>query len=534
MVLPKLIERLMTIAIENAGADRGLLILPSADEYLIRAEARATGDQIEVTIRQEPITKITCPESLVRYVIRTRESVILDDASKPNLFSTDNYLRDRQSKSILCLPLIKQRELAGILLLENALTSDAFTPDRIAVLELLAAQAAISLENTRLYSDLQEREARVRRFVDSNIIGILIGNPDGQIQEANKAFLRIVGYDQADVAAGRLRRTELTPPEWRERDARAVAEMRATGSVQPYEKEYFRKDGSRVPVLIGGATLDEAGDTVVVFAVDLTDLKRAEDAARESERQYHAVQMELAHANRVTTMGQLTASIAHEVSQPIAAMLTNAGTAERWLARAPPNLEKAKQVINLIITDAKRAADIISGIRGLVKKAPSQQGDLAINEMISEVIALTRGDLSKNEILVRMELAEDLPLIRGDRVQLQQVILNLIVNAIEAMSQTADGPRDLLISAKSEANSIRIAVQDSGPGLPQAGIERVFEAFYSTKPAGLGMGLSICRSIVEAHGGRLWATPNQPRGAVFYMTLPIGEKSPENPDLSAV
>src|SRR5271163_801764 len=158
---------------------------------------------------QEPITGIACPESLVRYVIRTQESVILDDASKPNLFSADGYLNDRQSKSVLCLPLIKQRELTGILLLENTLASHAFTPARIAVLELLAAQAAISLENTRLYSDLQEREAKVRRLVDSNIIGIFIVTLGGQILEANEAFLQIVGYDQADVASGRLRRTEL-------------------------------------------------------------------------------------------------------------------------------------------------------------------------------------------------------------------------------------------------------------------------------------------------------------------------------------
>ena len=244
MLLPRLIERLMAIALQNAGADRGLLILPAGHEYLIQAEARATGDQIEVTMRQEPITRIACPKSVVRYVIRTRESVILDDASKPNLFSADDYLRDRQSKSILCLPLIKQRELTGILLLENALTSHAFTPARIAVLELLAAQAAISLENTRLYSDLQEREAKVRRLVNSNIIGILIANLDGHIQEANQAFLDIVGYDQAEVAAGRLRRTELTPPEWHDRDAQALAEMTTIGTAQPYEKEYFRKDGS--------------------------------------------------------------------------------------------------------------------------------------------------------------------------------------------------------------------------------------------------------------------------------------------------
>ena len=197
IVLPKLIERLMKIAIENAGADRGLLILPSGDEYLIQAEARATGDQIEVTMRQEPITGIVCPESLVRYVIRTRESVILDDASKPNLFSADDYLRDRRSKSILCLPLIKQRELTGILLLENALTSHVFTPARIAVLELLAAQAAISLENTRLYGDLQEREAKVRRLVDSNIIGICIFDLDGQIMRPTTRFSAIVGYRSA-------------------------------------------------------------------------------------------------------------------------------------------------------------------------------------------------------------------------------------------------------------------------------------------------------------------------------------------------
>ena len=230
MILPKLIERLMTIVIENAGAERGLLILPAGDKYLIQAQAWATGDQIEVTLCHEPITAVACPESLVRYVIRTRESVILDDASKPNLFSGDAYLRDRRSKSILCLPLIKQQQLSGILLLENALASHTFTPARTAFLELLAAQAAISLENTRLYSDLKEREAKVRRLVDSNIVGILIGNPDGHVQEANQAFLQIIGYDQADLAAGRLRRTELTPAEWHDRDDQAVAEMRATGT----------------------------------------------------------------------------------------------------------------------------------------------------------------------------------------------------------------------------------------------------------------------------------------------------------------
>ena len=513
--LPKLIERLMTIALENAGADRGLLILPSGDEYLIQAETRTTGDQVEVTMRQEPITGITCPESLIRYVIRTQESVILDDASKPNLFSGDDYLRDRQSKSILCLPLIKQRELAGILLLENALTSHAFTPARIAVLELLAAQAAISLENTRLYSDLQEREAKVRRLVDSNIIGICIFDFDGRLMEANDAFLRIVGYGRDDLISGRLRWTGLTPHEWTGADERALAEVAATGTCRPYEKEYFRKDGSRVPVLMAGANFGELQNQGVAFALDLTERKRAE--------------AELAHANRIATMGQLTASIAHEVNQPLAALLTNAETALRWLARQPPNLEKTKQSIDRIISDGKRAADIVGRIRDFSKKAPARKGDLEINETILDIVRLTRVAMSEHSVLVKMQLSEGLPHILGDRVQLQQVILNLIMNAIEAMSEVREGTRELLICTSAvESGRVLVAVSDTGPGLPPASLARIFEAFYTTKSSGLGMGLSISRSIVDAHGGRLWAAPNEPHGAVFYVMLPIGEKSLEN------
>jgi PAS domain S-box-containing protein len=520
ILLPKLIDRLMTIAIENAGADRGLLILPSEDEYLIQAEARATGDQIEVTMRQEPLTGITCPESLVRYVIRTRESVILDDACKPNLFSADDYLRDQQSKSILCLPLIKQQQLTGILLLENALTSHAFTPARIAILELLAAQAAISLENTRLYGDLREREAKVRRLVDSNIIGILIIDLGGELIEANDAFLGMVGYKREDLVSGRMRWTDLTPPEWRAGDAKRVEAVKSTGTLQPFEKEYFHKDGSRVPVLVGVARVEETGNQAVAFVVDLTARKRAES--------------ELAHANRVATMGQLTASIAHEVNQPIAAAMMNAGTAARWLARQPPNLEKATQSIDRFINDSKRVAEIVRRILNFSKKAPAQREELEINEAILEIVKLTRAGMSDHSVLVKMQLSEGLPPILGDRVQLQQVILNLTMNAIEAMSGVREGSRELLIStSKVESDGLLVAVSDSGPGLPQANPERIFEAFYTTKSSGLGMGLSICRSIVEAHGGRLWATPNEPRGAVFFMMLPVGERSLENMESSA-
>jgi PAS domain S-box-containing protein len=510
--LPNLIKRLMTIVLENAGANRGLLILPAGDEYLIRAEARATGDHVDVVMSEKPITRSTCPESLVRYVIRTRESVILDDASKPNLFSADDYLRS--SKSLLCIPLIKNQELTGILLLEDTLTSHPFTQARIVVLELLAAQAAISLENTRLYSDLQEREAKVRRLVDSNIIGICIFDLDRRILEANDAFLGIVGHSREDVIAGRLSFAGLTPPEWAEADKRQLAQLTSTGTWRPSEKEFFRKGGSRVPVLVGGATFDALHHQGVAFVVDLTERKRAES--------------ELAHANRVATMGQLTASIAHEVNQPIGATLMNAGAARRWLAAQSPNLEAARQAIDRIIDDGKRAGDILSRIRDFSKKA-GQKEEVEINEAILEIMRLTRAAVSDHGVVVKTQLSKGLPRILGDRVQLQQVILNLIMNAIEAMGEVSEGSRELLVStSQAESGVVLVAVSDTGPGLSQASVERVFEAFYTTKSSGLGMGLSICRSIVEAHGGRLWASPNQPRGAVFCMTLPIGKQSIES------
>jgi PAS domain S-box-containing protein len=531
MLLPRLIERLLTIALQNAGADRGLLILSHGDDYRIEAEARADGERI--VLHDVTSARSATPESIVRYVMRSQECVILDDATKQNLFSEDPYLALRQPRSILCLPLIRQGTLVGLLYLENALASHVFTPDRARLLELVASQAAISLENTRLYGDLHEREAKVRRLVDANIIGILIIDLDGQIIEANDAFLRMVGYQREDVVSGRMRWTELTPPDWRLRDLRRVEQVKATGTLQAFEKEYFRKDGSRVPVLVGVARVEEAGNQAVAFVLDLTERKQAEAALRDAERRNLDAQLQLAHVNRIATMGQLTASIAHEVNQPIGATLMNAGTALRWLSAQPPQLEKARQVIDRIAADSKRAGDIISRIRDLVKNAPTRKERLEVNEVMLEVIGLTRNEMSNSGVVAQPRMADDLPRIWGDRVQLQQVILNLIMNAIEAMSEVSEGSRELWIgTGKAVPGGVLITVSDSGAGLPEVNPDRIFEPFYTTKTSGLGMGLSICRSIVEAHGGRLWATPNEPNGAVFCMMLPIGENAPEKLELS--
>jgi C4-dicarboxylate-specific signal transduction histidine kinase len=249
-----------------------------------------------------------------------------------------------------------------------------------------------------------------------------------------------------------------------------------------------------------------------------SELMRASEALREA-------QTELAHVNRVTTMGQLAASIAHEVNQPIAAAITNAQAALRWLGTLPPDLEEARQALGRVVKEGHRASEVVGRIRTLIKKAPPRKDDLEINEAIREVIALTSSEVGKNGVLVQTQLAEGLPLIQGDRVQLQQVILNLIINALEAMSGVSEGPRELLIGTAKDGSGVLVAVQDSGPGLNPGSFDRLFDAFYTTKPGGMGMGLSICRSIVEGHGGRIWASRTAGPGATVQFALPINDQA---------
>jgi PAS domain S-box-containing protein len=514
IVPEKLIDTLMLTAIEHAGAERGLLLLPRGDELRIEAEATTSGDTVVVRPRDASLAAATLPESIVQYVVRTQESVILDDASVQNTFSADAYLRQHHARSVLCLPLLKQATLIGVLYLENTLTLHVFTPARVAVLTLLASEAAISLENTRLYSELTEREARIRRLVEANIIGIVIWNLEGRILEANEAFLRMVGYGREDLVSGRVRWREVTPDQWREADDQALAELAATGTCAPREKEYIRQDGSRVPVLVGAALLEGRRDEGVAFVLDLTERKRAEEAL-------HQAQAELAHITRVMTMGELASSIAHEVNQPLAALVTNANAGLRWLASQPPDLEEARECLRRIIRDGNRAGEVITRIRSLVKKSAPAKARLDLNDTIQEVLLITNAEARRHRVFVRTELAAALPPVRGDRVQVQQVILNLVMNGIEAMREVTDRPRELLIRSRPEESShVLVAVQDSGIGLDEQRLERVFEAFYTTKPEGMGMGLSISRSIIEAHGGRLWPTAHRDYGATFQFTLP--------------
>ena len=631
------------------------------------------------------------------------------------------------------------------------------------LVEIVTTQIDVT-ERKRAEEALRESEGKIRRLVDANILGICIWNLEGAIVEANKAFLHMLQYSREDVVSDRLRWTHLTPAEWRERDERAVAELRSTGTFQPFEKEYFRKDGSRVPVLIGGALFEQSRNEGVAFVLDLTERKCAEEALRESEAKFrdyaetasdwfweigpdykftlltenafgshaadrigtacwgHALdfetesekwrlvwatldsrkpfrdfvylglsgngapmyvkasgkpvfgangefrgyrgtgtdvtaivraqealresersarsaldgiaglvavlapngevetvnrplleyfgrsleeqknwettnmvhpedlphtlelfkraiasgipfqhelrmrrfdgeyrwfenrgvpirddtgriarwyvlltdiedrkralarldqmQSDFAHMNRVSMMGELAAELSHEITQPIASARNNARAAQNFLDMQPPDLSEVREALSCVVGDTDRAGDIVDRIRDHIKKAPPRKEHFDLNEAINEVIVLGRSAIIKNGVSVQTRLSEGLLPVHGDRVQLQQVVLNLLLNAVEAMGSVKAKPRDLLISTEHDHGGIVVAVRDSGPGIDPSHLERVFDAFYTTKSGGTGMGLSICRSIIDAHGGRLWAEANEPRGTIFQFTLP--------------
>ena len=655
IVLDRLIATLMTLALEHAGAERGFLILLQGDTPTIDAEARLDHKAVSVTLRHDMVTPADMPDTVLRMVIRTGQSLILDDATTQHPFAADAYVLQKRVRSVLCLPLLKQTELIGLLYLENHLVSHVFTPARIAILQLLAAQAAISLENSRLYTDLLEEnherqtvenamrvsEARWHSLFERAPTGIVLVGPHGRYVEVNPAFCTMTGYSAAE-----LRR--LSPADITHEDDRAATEaILATRAVETIhipriEKRYRRKDGAIIWVelsafmapIVGSAPLHAA------VTVDITERKHAEAALRRSEaylaeaqrlsrtgsfgwnvsrgdifwsaesfnifgydeasaanigmvlqrvhpedlalvqrviaqasstaedfdfehrllmpdgavryvhivgravrdqadglefigsvmditaakraeERLHKAQADLAHAARVTTLGELAASIAHEINQPLAAVATSGNACLRWLDRTPPDLPAARQAAARIVQDAHRAGDVIRSLRALTSKSTPRLTKLDMNDAIKDTLQLVRSDIHRHRVALQTQLSAEIRSVLGDRVQLQQVLLNLITNGIDAMAAVTEQPRALTISSEScPPDSVLVSVRDTGIGFAPTVAKHIFNPFYTTKSEGMGMGLSISKTIIEAHGGQLWAKPNMPHGAIFQFRLP--------------
>ena len=382
--------------------------------------------------------------------------------------------------------------------------------------DLKRAQEEIT-ERKRSQERLLESEARFQVMADTAPVLIWMTGTDGLCNYFNRPWLEFTGRSmEQEVGTGWL---EGVHPD----DVQGCSDgfLPAFHARKPFRMEYRlrRADGEYRWVIESGIpryTLDGEFAGYIGSNIDITDLKRA-DQERERLRE---AQADLARVSRATTMGELTASLAHEVNQPIAAAVTSANSCIRWLAADVPNLEKARAAAARIAKDATRAAEIISRIRVLFQKGSQQAEMIDINEVIQETIVLLLRDATQYSIAVRTELTADLPPIRGDRVQLQQVVMNLITNSIDAM-KTVDGPRELIIrSQRADGEQLLVSVTDTGVGLPPGQADQVFNPFFTTKPYGTGMGLRICRSIVESHRGRLWVTDSASAGTTFQFTLP--------------
>jgi PAS domain S-box-containing protein len=522
VVLEPLIDSLMRAALEHAGAERGLLIRPQGDQLLIEAEAATGGDAVTVHQRHASASAAVLPESVVRYVMRTRCDVILEDATAENAFSGDPYILQHRVRSLLCLPLINESNVTGFLYLENNLAARVFTPDRITVLKVLASQAAISLENSRLYRDLEDRERAVRQseaFLTEAQALSQTGSwgwntSTGDLFWSRETY-RIFGLTP-DVVPKLSMIVDVVHPEDRARFVREV-EMYARDRTD-FEHEYRLKlqDGSIKHVYaVGRCAVRGFPNLDFIGAVmDVTDRKRAADALMKT-------QSELAEVTRRTTMGELAASIAHEINKPLAAVVTNAQTCASLLCAESPQWNEVKSAVSDIAQAGRRAGDVIARIRLLLRKGVAEPCPLSVNEVIRDVIPLTRQTTRTKRITLDTRLALDAPRVLADRVQLQQVLVNLITNAADSMADIHDRPRTVTISSScDDGRQVEVAVADSGAGIDPRHRDRIFDPFFTTKDDGMGMGLAICRGILEACGGRLWATSNHDCGTTFHFALP--------------
>lgn len=375
-----------------------------------------------------------------------------------------------------------------------------------------------------IYRDITERkriEQRLRRVVDANIIGVCIWKLDGQIIDANDEFLRMIGYNKSDMSSGSINWIHLTPVDWALVGSRSVTRIRSIGSVPSYEMEICRKDGLRLPVLLGGVEFGGASDEGMSFLIDLTDLRRAQQSAREGELRYNEVRSQLAHANRIASIAELSAAIAHELNQPLSGVVINASTCLFNLSAVPHNVEDAVQATRRTIRDANRASEVVSRLRAMFAKRDLQLTAVELDAATQEVLDLLSLDLQRNHIILQTEFAVGIEPIIGDRVQLQQVILNLVRNSMDAMRSIREDKRHLVIGIdRGPDNAVCLSLRDSGVGFDPNQAERLFEPFYSTKGDGMGIGLAVSRSIVELHGGRIWAKSNGDNGTTFFFTIP--------------
>ena len=532
--LDRLIHILMMMLVERAGAQHCMLIrLIDGVVPEIQAKASTTIDGVKVRIVKEVPTASDLPLSILSAVIRTGKEIRTGKPEAFSPFSQDNYLV-ASGAAVMCVPMFRQAEMVGVLYLENRLMPDVFTADHSRIVSMLGAQAAVSLETARLYAELVDEnnqrrkiEKQLRASQTSLILGEKISNTgtwhwhvEPDIQYITDEYKRIMGLPEEQTTTSMAEFQRRVHPD----DIHSLRELINTsvsrGGVMQAEFRIIRDDGECRYIKGIGEPNENWPEVAEYFGTltDITTQRHAEDAVR-------IAQLELARVSRAITVGQLSSSIAHEINQPLMSIVANAGASQRWLKRDPVHLEQVVKSLDEIIHEGRRAGEIIRGLQALTRNQTSEFVPASLHTITREIITLSRLELERRAVSLELNLAAQNETILGQNVQIQQVLLNLAINAIEAMGDNT-GPRILKISSYNPSSDlIRIDVADSGTGLSEEVIDKIFDSFYTTKAEGMGMGLTISHAIIKRHGGLLSAENRPEGGSLFWFTLPVMRES---------
>jgi len=516
IVLDELVDTLMRIVLENAGAQAAYLVLVRDANLALVAETHVAQQDGRVQFHREAgLPASDLPESMLNYVRRSGETVLLEDATTLHSYSSDPYFFRHHPKSVLCLPILRQAALIGLLYLENNLVTHAFTPGLVTVLELLSSQAAISLENAQLYTDLREREARIRHLVESNIIGVFFFDLKGGISDANNAFLGMIGYEREDLLAGKIQWTCLTPAAYHAIDEKKATEVRSTGTCTPYEKEYLRKDGSRIPVLVGAVLFEGSQEQGVAYVLDLTERRQAEAerAARKSA--------EAANIAKSTFL----ANMSHELRSPLNTLLGFA----RLMERQPALPYETKEDLAIILRSGEHLRTLINQVLDLAKieagRMVLNETDFDLHAMIDELEDMFAFKAQDQGLTLRFEQDNVPHFVRSDPLKLRQVLINLLGNALKF---TRQGGVTMCITFLAESAGVRLhfEVIDTGPGIAAEELKDLFNPFMQTSSGrqtqeGTGLGLTISRNFVRLMGGEMRIDSQPGQGTTVSFALPL-------------
>jgi signal transduction histidine kinase len=512
-----LANALLEAGLACSGAVRGAVLLSEGGELLAKADASFHREGAKVFASRPPC-QFQLPPLLSERVLARQETVIGQGSRQASALTNLEESPSEQDIAFLCLPLINQDRTIGVLYLESGCDEERFTPRCVSAMSMLASQAAVSFESAQLFEALRETNMWMVRGQQLGRMGCYRWNTRTLLSRGSREVYRILGLDlnvnpvPFEAFRDRIHPADLPALE------RALAEALKTRSPFSHEYRAVHEDGTIVQVLaVGQFDFSPSGDLELEGIIsDITEQKASEQAFTDTRA-------ELARAARLASLGELAGSIVHEVNQPLTSVITSAEACLRWLARDFAELGEARKSAARVIDQARRASTVVSGLRSLVREGQLQLAEIQINEAVEEVLLISRRELERAAVALRTEFDPSLPSIKADRVQLQQVVLNLVRNAIDAMMDVEGRPRVLTASSKVDDGHVLVAIADTGIGIgiDPANKSRLFDPLYTTKDHGLGLGLSICRKIIGAHGGRLWAERNATHGAKFFFALPL-------------